>query len=66
VDTATDTLAPATLTGWRGRIAHAVARPVARRTPFSETQIVSFLGLALLAYTAFRTARPLFMAARRA
>lgn len=66
MDTASDTVAPAALDGWRGRVAQAVARPVARRTRFSEGQIVSFLGLLLFAYTAFRTVKPLVAAARRA
>jgi hypothetical protein len=58
-------LTDAALDGWRGRVARAVARPVARRTRFSEPQIVAFLGLALLAYTAFRAAKPLLVATRR-
>jgi hypothetical protein len=63
---AVTTVGGAALDGWRGRLAGTLARPVARRTGFSESQIVAFLGLALLAYSAFRTAKPLIAAARRA
>lgn len=66
MDTAAGTVAPAALDGWRGRVAQVVARPVARRTRFNESQIVSFLGLLLLAYTAVRAVKPLVAAARRA
>jgi hypothetical protein len=55
----------AALEGWRGRVAQAVAKPVARRTRFSESQIAAFLGLALLVYTAIRTAKSLLAATRR-
>jgi hypothetical protein len=55
----------AALEGWRGRVAQAVAKPVARRTRFSESQIVAFLGLAFLAYVGIRTAKPLLAATRR-
>lgn len=54
----------AALTGWRGRIGHAVAKPVARRTRFSVEQVEAAIGFALLAYATYRLARPLIAAAR--
>ena len=47
-------LGESTLTGWRG----AVARPVAKRTRFSEEQVRTALGLALLAYGLYRVLWP--------
>jgi hypothetical protein len=47
------------LTGWRGRMGKALARPVAARTRFSEEQVRAFLGLLLLAFVGWRTLRPL-------
>jgi hypothetical protein len=54
----------AALTGWRGRLGHAVAKPVARRTRFSVEQVEAAIGLAMLAYATYRLARPLVAAAR--
>ncbi|MBA3689953.1 MAG: hypothetical protein H0W82_00885 [Actinobacteria bacterium] len=54
----------AALTGWRGRLGHAVAKPVARRTPFTVEQVEAAIGFALLAYAMYRLARPLIEAAR--
>ena len=54
----------AALRGWRGQIGRAVAKPIARRTPFDVEQIEAVLGLLLLAYTLYRLGRPLFDAAR--
>lgn len=54
----------AALTGWRGRVGHAVAKPVARRTPFTVQQVEAALGFAMLAYATYRLARPLIAAAR--
>jgi hypothetical protein len=54
----------AALTGWRGRVGHAVAKPVARRTRFSVEQVEAAIGLAMLAYATYRLARPLIAAAR--
>jgi hypothetical protein len=53
------TLGRSSLTGWRGRVGKALARPVAARTGFSEEQVRSFLGLLLLAYVTWRTLRPI-------
>jgi hypothetical protein len=55
----------AALTGWRGRVGRAVAKPIARRTSFDIDQIEALLGLLLLAYTLYRLGRPLIAAARR-
>jgi hypothetical protein len=52
------------LTGWRGRMGKALARPVAARTRFSEEQVRAFLGLLLLAFVGWRTLRPLLRAWR--
>ena len=54
----------AALTGWRGKIGHAVAKPVARRTRFSVEQVEAVIGFAMLAYATYRLARPLIAAAR--
>ena len=54
----------AALTGWRGKIGHAVAKPVARRTNFSVEQVEAAIGFAMLAYATYRIARPLIAAAR--
>jgi hypothetical protein len=54
----------AALTGWRGRLGHAVAKPVARRTRFSVEQVEAAIGFAMLAYAMYRLARPLIAAAR--
>jgi hypothetical protein len=42
-------LGESTHTGWRGAVGNAVAKPVAKRTRFTEEQIRVALGLALLA-----------------
>jgi hypothetical protein len=54
----------AALNGWRGRIGHAVAKPVAKRTRFSVDQVEAAIGFAMLAYAMYRLARPLIRAAR--
>jgi hypothetical protein len=54
----------AALTGWRGRVGHAIAKPVARRTRLSVEQVEAALGFAMLAYAMYRLARPLIRAAR--
>jgi hypothetical protein len=55
----------AALTGWRGQVGRAVAKPIAKRTRFDVEQIEAFLGLLLLAYTLYRLGRPLVDALRR-
>jgi hypothetical protein len=52
------------LTGWRGRAADVVARPVARRTRFNEDQIKAIIGALFLAYTLYRLARALYRASK--
>lgn len=59
------TIAGASLTGWRGRLVRMLAAPIARRTRFDESQIVTIVGLLLVAYPIVRTVRPLVAAARR-
>jgi hypothetical protein len=58
-------LGEAALTGWRGSVGRAIARPIAKRTRFDVTQIEAALGFLLLAYTVYRLGRPLIEAARR-
>jgi len=58
------TVGEAALTGWRGTIGRAVAKPIAKRTRFDVEQIEALLGLLLIAYTLYRLGRPLIEAAR--
>jgi copper oxidase (laccase) domain-containing protein len=58
------TVGEAALTGWRGSVGRAIAKPIARRTRFDVEQIEAVLGLILLAYTIYRVGRPLIKAAR--
>jgi hypothetical protein len=58
-------LGEAALTGWRGSVGRAIAKPIARRTRFDVAQIEAALGFLLLAYTVYRLGRPLLDAARR-
>ena len=57
-------LGESTLTGWRGAVGKAVARPVAKRTRFTEEQVRVTLGLLLLAYGLYRVLRPPIRALR--
>ena len=59
------TVGEAALTGWRGSVGRAIAKPIARRTRFEVEQIEAVLGFLLLAYTVYRLGRPLLDAARR-
>jgi hypothetical protein len=54
----------AALTGWRGRVARPLARPIARRTGLAQEQVEAILGLILLAYAVYRVVRPALRAAR--
>lgn len=54
------------LTGWQGALGKALAKPVARRTRWTEDQIQTAIGLLLLAYGFYRVARPMFRGLRRA
>jgi hypothetical protein len=58
-------LGEAALTGWRGSVGRAIAKPIAKRTRFDIQQIEAALGFLLLAYTVYRLGRPLLEAARR-
>jgi copper oxidase (laccase) domain-containing protein len=58
-------LGESTLTGWRGAVGKAVARPVAKRTGFTEEQVRVALGLVLLAYGLYRVLWPPIRALRR-
>jgi hypothetical protein len=53
-----------TLTGWQRPLVRTVARPVARRTRFTEEQIEAAIGLAVFAFAAYRLLRPLVRALR--
>ncbi|MEX2275478.1 MAG: hypothetical protein WEA10_07975 [Actinomycetota bacterium] len=56
----------ASLQGWRKKAAdRLLAQPIAKRTRFSEEQILAALGFALLGYTLYRVLRPMLSAARR-
>jgi len=52
------------LTGWRGRVAKPLARPIAERTRFSQEQVEAAIGLLILAYTVYRVLRPAIRTAR--
>lgn len=65
-DRVATTLGESALTGWRGALGKAVARPVARRTRWTEEQVRTAIGLLLLAYGFYRVARPMIQALRRA
>ena len=54
----------AALTGWRGMAGRAIAKPIARRTRFTQEQVETTIGLLLVAYAVYRVVRPLFRAAR--
>lgn len=58
-------LGESSLTGVRGVVGGAIARPIAKRTRFSEEQIRVALGLLLLAYGLYRVLRPPIRALRR-
>jgi hypothetical protein len=58
-------LGEAALTGWRGSVGRAIAKPIAKRTRFDVEQIEALLGFLLLAYTVYRLGRPLLEAMRR-
>ena len=58
------TLGESALTGWRGAAGRAVARPIAKRTRFTEEQVRAAIGLAILLYGAYRLLAPAIRAAR--
>ncbi len=58
------TFGDATLTGWRGAAGRAIARPIAKRTRFSQEQVEAAIGLVLVTYAVYRVVRPLVRAVR--
>jgi hypothetical protein len=58
------TLGESALTGWRGAAGRAVARPIAKRTRFTEEQVRAAIGLAVLVYGLYRLLAPAIRAAR--
>ena len=58
------TFGEAALTGWRGVAGRAIARPIARRSRFSQEQVETVIGLVLVAYAVYRVVRPMIRAAR--
>jgi hypothetical protein len=59
-------LGESTLTGWRGAVGKAVARPVGKRIRLTEEQVRVALGLVLPAYGLNRVPLPPIRALRRA
>jgi hypothetical protein len=53
-----------TVDGWREPMVRTVARPLARRTRFSEEQIEALIGLGLFAYAVYRLFRPVIHSIR--
>ena len=51
-------LGESAMTGWRGRMGKALARPVAARTRYTEEQVTAILGLLVLAFLGWRTLKP--------
>jgi hypothetical protein len=58
-------LGESALTGWQGALGKAIAKPVAKRTRWTEDQIRAAIGLALLAFAFYRLAKPTVVALRR-
>ena len=52
------------LTGWRGRAADVVARPLAERSRLDEDEVKAIIGAIFLAYTIYRLVRALYRAAK--
>jgi hypothetical protein len=57
-------LGESAMTGWHGKVGGAVARPVAQRTRWTEQQIRTAIGLALLAWALYRVLWPAVRAIR--
>jgi hypothetical protein len=57
-------LGESAMTGLPGMVGGAVAKPVSRRTRWSEQEIRTAMGLALLAWALFRVVRPAVRAVR--
>jgi copper oxidase (laccase) domain-containing protein len=58
-------LGESALTGWQGALGKAIAKPVAKRTKWTEDQIRAVIGLAILAFAFYRLAKPTVAAIRR-
>lgn len=58
------TLGESAMTGVPGKLGGAVAKPVSKRTRWSEQQIRTTIGLALFAWALYRVLRPAVRAAR--
>ena len=52
------------LTGLPGKAGRAVARPIASRTRFTQEQVETAIGLAILAFGLYRVFRPAFRVLR--
>ena len=61
---AVSALGESALTGWRGAVGKAVAKPIAKRTRFSEEDIRVAIGLLIIAYALYRILRPAIRALR--
>jgi hypothetical protein len=57
-------LGESALTGLPGKVGGAVAKPVSKHTQWSEQQIRTAMGLALLAWALYRVLRPAIRAVR--
>ena len=57
-------LGESAMTGLPGKVGGAVARPVSERTRWSEQEVRTVIGLALLAWALYRVARPAVHAIR--
>ena len=58
------TLGESAMTGLPGAMGGAVAKPVSRRTRWSEQQVRAAIGLALLSWALYRVLRPTVRAVR--
>jgi hypothetical protein len=57
-------LGESALTGLPGKVGGVVAKPVSKHTRWSEQQIRTAIGLALLAWALYRVLRPILRAIR--
>jgi hypothetical protein len=58
-------LGESAMTGLPGKVGGAVAKPVSKRTRWSEQEIRTAIGLALFAWALMRVVRPAVRAVRR-
>jgi hypothetical protein len=63
-DSIVTALGESALTGLPGKVGGAVAKPVSERTRWTEQQIRTAIGLALLAWALYRLLRPAVRAIR--